>query len=994
MTDSRDVNDILWQQLKSIPAFRALLRSVEARFYQIQDLPQPILDVGCGDGHFAQVTFDEKITAGVDPWCNPLRKAQAGDTYQMALQALGDRLPFPDHSFASAFSNSVLEHIPDVQPVLDEVSRVLRPGAPFVITVPSQYFTEFLGGAGFLERLGLDGMAGQYRSLFNRISRHAHTGAPEVWADRLATAGFAVERWQYYFSQEALRVLEVGHVQGVPSAVLHALTGHWILGPWESNLRRTEQWVRPFYEEDFPRRGAYLFFLARKEADGPLEPVLPAPRPYGVAELKPAVTEPLSADGQNGAANLEEIETPTQIATVDDAAEAAVEAVEAAPSARLIIPGFLIALTLIFAFLGQSAMRATPDERGSGLGWLGLSALALLLLLWHGRTAGKSTGFSWQLPDFAAIPRQRWYYVPAFVMVLIASSLASSPLNPFIPIVFWVSGAILGGYALSQPEPTAVEPATWQQRHNKMFTLKAGMMLFLIALIVRIYSLAQHPFILNGTEASIGLEALNIAEGFRLNPFGAGWLTNPALPFYLLAVPIHLLGPSVEVVRLLSAFIGALTVPAVFVIGQRLYGRAAGLAAALLLTGSHFLLHFSRLGLTNVWDALITLFALGLIAVAWQQDAQRNRKTWLLAGTAVGLSAYLYTSSHLLPIMLLLLGIIMLLLDRNTLRRQWRGVAAMLALSLLVALPQLLFYQATPGLFLERANTLGILAGQSGWLNAEATRTGTPQLVLFADQLWQAGLAFNATIDTGTSYGAFIPLLNYVAGVLFILGLLLAIFRFRQVRYSMLVVWVAVTVVFAGALLENPPNSHRYIIAVPAVCLLAAIALQELFATLTRPDAAEDKTSGAQMPSVTLLLLLLVAAGLAVYDVGFYFGSYRVEHRFGDRNTEIANDMALYLNELDGEWIAQFYGPPAMYTGFPTIPFLSGDDFKEGVNLFDVPEGGPPASGFDTTNEVFIFLPERYGELQNLRDKYPSGQERAFSGYYADPLFYVYEVRK
>ena len=277
-------DDLLWQQLKTLPAFRALLRAVEARFYEQIPLPEPILDIGCGDGNFAQLALPgRQITAGIDPWWRPLNKAVKAGNYELPIQAMGDNLPFPDNYFASGFSNSVLEHIPDIQPVLNEISRVLQPGAPFLITTPSHYFTEYLVGGSLFDRLGLRGMGNRYREFFNRISRHAHTDSPEVWASRLAEAGFAIERWQYYFSRDALRILEAGHVQGLPAAAMHALTGHWIIAPWESSLGPTERWVRPFFEEDPPLdSGAYLLFVARKEYNTPVKPLLPPPDPLPV----------------------------------------------------------------------------------------------------------------------------------------------------------------------------------------------------------------------------------------------------------------------------------------------------------------------------------------------------------------------------------------------------------------------------------------------------------------------------------------------------------------------------------------------------------------------------------------------------------------------------------------------------------------------------------------------------------------------------------------
>ncbi len=257
-------DDPLKRRLKSIPAFRALLRAVEARFYDEIEWTDPILDVGCGDGHFVQMTFDHSITAGIDPWWRPINKAYRTKQYDHLVFGVANKMPFPDDYFGSAFSNSVLEHIPDVQAVLNETGRVMKQDGRFLITVPSQRFTQNLGGAAIFEKLKLNSAADRYRVAFNKIARHIHTDPPEVWIKRLNKAGFEVERWQYYFSTEALRALEIGHVQGLPSAILHGLTGKWIAAPWDSNLKWTEKWVRPFYEEDPDDDGTYLLFIARK----------------------------------------------------------------------------------------------------------------------------------------------------------------------------------------------------------------------------------------------------------------------------------------------------------------------------------------------------------------------------------------------------------------------------------------------------------------------------------------------------------------------------------------------------------------------------------------------------------------------------------------------------------------------------------------------------------------------------------------------------------
>ena len=262
---SQTEKDYLWLHLRALPYFRGLMRSVEARFYRDISLPSPTLDVGCGDGHFATIAFDRKIETGIDPWGGPIHEAKHWNAYATLIQGDAGQMPFPDGSFASAFSNSVLEHIPHVDLVLQETSRVLHPGAPFVFCVPNHNFLPSLSIGRSLDRLGLHKLADQYRAFFNRISRHYHSDPPEVWIPRLEQAGFQVEKWWHYYPPEALRVSEWGHYLGLPSLLARKLTGRWILAPAHWNLALTDYLVRPYYEMNpIADNGVCTFYIARK----------------------------------------------------------------------------------------------------------------------------------------------------------------------------------------------------------------------------------------------------------------------------------------------------------------------------------------------------------------------------------------------------------------------------------------------------------------------------------------------------------------------------------------------------------------------------------------------------------------------------------------------------------------------------------------------------------------------------------------------------------
>ncbi len=251
--------DFLFLHLRGLPYFRALIRSVEAAYYQTLDLPAPTLDVGCGDGHFASLTFDRPIDVGLDPWHGPIHEAKRYGAYRWLVEADGARAPFANSTFASAFSNSVLEHIPHIDAVLADVARVLQPGAPFYFCVPNPRY---------LSELALARLFGQpYREWFRRISRVHHADEPQVWQQRLERAGFRLERWWHYFSPAAMRVLEWGHYFGLPSLVAKKLTGRWILAPTRWNLGLTERFLRRYASTEPVEDGVFTFFVARKMTD-------------------------------------------------------------------------------------------------------------------------------------------------------------------------------------------------------------------------------------------------------------------------------------------------------------------------------------------------------------------------------------------------------------------------------------------------------------------------------------------------------------------------------------------------------------------------------------------------------------------------------------------------------------------------------------------------------------------------------------------------------
>jgi SAM-dependent methyltransferase len=257
--------DYLREHLREVPPFRALVRSVECRLFERAGAPvEPTLDVGCGDGHFASLAFGAPLSVGIELDAALLSEAQARGAHTHLVAASATAMPFSDSFFNTVVANCVVEHIPDIEATLREISRVLCPGGRFLFGVPSQHFGDMLLVPTLLRACGMRRLARGYGDWFNNHSRHFHTDSPEVWLARLGAFGFRVERWEYYLTHAAHRAFDLAHYLSLPHLVSRKLTGKWVTAPVALACPAFERWLRPFYEADAPRIGPYIFFQTRK----------------------------------------------------------------------------------------------------------------------------------------------------------------------------------------------------------------------------------------------------------------------------------------------------------------------------------------------------------------------------------------------------------------------------------------------------------------------------------------------------------------------------------------------------------------------------------------------------------------------------------------------------------------------------------------------------------------------------------------------------------
>jgi SAM-dependent methyltransferase len=227
--------DILERYLGLAPIPLAFERTLEARIYQRHGFRRPILDIGCGEGLFAKVVFAERIDTGVDPNPREIERARALEAYDELIECKGDAIDKPDGHYHTVLSNSVLEHIPDIEPVFHEAHRLLARGGKFYVTVPSHRFEEYSVVNQLLCAFGSRALAARYRAFFNRFWRHYHCYHPEEWSALARRAGFTISEIHTYGTKRVCLLNDFLAPFSIISFVIKKLANRWVLLP---RLRR------------------------------------------------------------------------------------------------------------------------------------------------------------------------------------------------------------------------------------------------------------------------------------------------------------------------------------------------------------------------------------------------------------------------------------------------------------------------------------------------------------------------------------------------------------------------------------------------------------------------------------------------------------------------------------------------------------------------------------------------------------------------------------
>lgn len=558
--------------------------------------------------------------------------------------------------------------------------------------------------------------------------------------------------------------------------------------------------------------------------------------------------------------------------------------------------------------------------------------------------------------------------LPIVIIVPFAAGSGPKMIHPILAISAWfvAIGLVL---AATWVQPVPLRWPSW-----RLVVLFLG--LTTIAFLLRVILAGRIPTTLTGDEAAAGIAAEDITHGIENNIFITSWYAFPAFFFTIPAFFIGLLGHTTQALRIPAAMAGALTVTASFFVARAMFGKRAAWYTAVFLAALNFHIHFSRIGLNNIWDGLWYVVTIGALWYGWEKD---RRNAYLLAGLSLGISQYFYSSSRTILILILGWVILAAIFDRPRLKRGWLNLIFMLIVSGIVVLPLAWFYAGHPNTFLEPMNRVALT---TQWLRQMSIDTGIPVWKIVLSQVGMAIGSFTYE-PLRAWYTPGVPLLRPFAAGLFMIGIILLFFRRQKWIIIPLMLWLVAFMAIVG-LSESTPAAQRLVAAAPACALLVGFGLSESTELLGRTFEKGRRWIG--------IISIFLVAVLAADELNFYFFVYTPQNLISDArgNGEIAQTLANYLETKPKDMQVVFFGSPSMgYYSVPSIQYLVPE-----IKGFDVNQAWPPAEKPATTSNhlLFVFLPNNLEQIPPVQADYPRGKLTSIPALDGQLLYKLYEV--
>lgn len=545
-----------------------------------------------------------------------------------------------------------------------------------------------------------------------------------------------------------------------------------------------------------------------------------------------------------------------------------------------------------------------------------------------------------------------------------------------ISIILFVVSVLI---SIDWRPPSRASVLAWLKAHGT--ELVVIITILTAAFLMRFLDVSFQPYSFINDEGLMGQGGECFLNGECTHFFTIGWAEQSRLAFFPYAVSIALFGRTALAVRLISVITGTLSVLAVYLFAREVFDKKIAWLSAILLVSLPVHVHFSRTGVDNIIDSLTAPLILWLL---FRGIKRGSTLSFLAAGIVAGLCLYTYLGSLLaLALGLMVLGW-MLLLKRGFLQAHAKNIVIFVLAIVIVTIPMLGHYASHSDRFLARLKGESLLYNDR--LESQAKNLGVSSAELLVSQFAKSSLVFIATdapVNFFNSPRAYLP---DTAAILFMLGMAYMLWRIKDLRYMIVLVWFWAVVILGSALTGGAPTSQRILMSMPPLVIITALGLEKIlwaFKQFYQPVAR-------LIPVVALALMLYIG----YQNINYYFYDYRLGHYYEDPTNEFTYET--------GAFIAPLHTQGRMYLiANPTQPYLSFGNFNyfspdvEKSNLNDITQEKLAALPKDK-DILFIALPDYKSDLEVVAEWLPGGEWVEFKRRYQPEsmLFYSYKITK
>lgn len=185
-----DAVSTLYPHVPSLSHWRAW----EYAAYQQFTIDGRILDLGCGDGRYFRLIWPQASNVvGVDMNPGVVDVAGKSGIYRAVHVASAHQVPEPDASFDHVFANCSLEHMDQLDAVLAEINRCLKPGGSLLCSVVTDRFVQWSPLPYLVDQAGFSSAADILQKDFLAYHHLANPLSVQDWVASFDRAGLAAE---------------------------------------------------------------------------------------------------------------------------------------------------------------------------------------------------------------------------------------------------------------------------------------------------------------------------------------------------------------------------------------------------------------------------------------------------------------------------------------------------------------------------------------------------------------------------------------------------------------------------------------------------------------------------------------------------------------------------------------------------------------------------------------------------------------------------------